>query len=211
MLQGAIDYILEMEGGFVDKPADKGGPTLMGISSRSYPALADDIVNQTLDVAVVKTIYAKDYYYPITGIEVLERDFPDLAWLLFSGAVHGAGDNHLVELIQRHLNVSAGIPVNVDGVWGPKTLEALSSLTQSEIGELRSTIDGSVETLARRRVRTVGAFEEGILNRVYREHEIAKSYRESRIGQQSISQYSDEDGNWICIRAGGLEIHIKEA
>jgi lysozyme family protein len=54
----AIDFVLLIEGGFVNDPADPGGATKYGISKKAYPDV--DIVNLTIEEA--KAIYERDYW-----------------------------------------------------------------------------------------------------------------------------------------------------
>lgn len=53
-----LDFILRMEGGYVNHPSDPGGETKYGISKRAYPEL--DIKSLTPERA--KEIYKHDYY-----------------------------------------------------------------------------------------------------------------------------------------------------
>lgn len=54
----AIEFVLSIEGGYVNDPSDPGGETKYGISKRSYPNV--DIKNLT--EAGAKEIYKKDYW-----------------------------------------------------------------------------------------------------------------------------------------------------
>jgi len=54
----AIDFVLSIEGGYVNDPSDPGGETKYGISKRAYPTL--DIQNLTESAA--KEIYKRDYW-----------------------------------------------------------------------------------------------------------------------------------------------------
>jgi lysozyme family protein len=58
-----LDFIIRMEGGYVNDPVDPGGETKYGISKRSYPEL--DIKNLSPEQA--KTIYKRDYYDKIVS------------------------------------------------------------------------------------------------------------------------------------------------
>lgn len=105
----AIDFVLSYEGGLVDNPADPGGLTNFGISSRSYPTV--DIRNLTRSDA--EAIYRRDYWDAIHGDELPGP----LAIAVFDSAVNqGAGTAK--RMLQIALNVT------VDGVIGPKTIKA---------------------------------------------------------------------------------------
>lgn len=56
----SIAFVLSVEGGLVNNPADPGGLTKYGISQRSYPDL--DIRNLSIEDA--KEIYFRDYWTP---------------------------------------------------------------------------------------------------------------------------------------------------
>lgn len=75
-----IEFILQHEGGYVNRKDDPGGETNMGISKRAYPNL--DIKNLKKQQAV--EIYFKDYWLK-AGCEQL--DFP-LAACQFDCAVN---------------------------------------------------------------------------------------------------------------------------
>ena len=53
-----IEFILKMEGGYVNNPKDPGGETKYGISKRAYPNV--DIKNLTKNDAIA--IYYRDYW-----------------------------------------------------------------------------------------------------------------------------------------------------
>lgn len=56
----SVEIVLRFEGGYVNNPADRGGPTKYGISKRAHPNV--DIENLTVEDA--KKIYYKDYWIP---------------------------------------------------------------------------------------------------------------------------------------------------
>lgn len=179
MLGQAFDHLVVIEGGFADTMGDRGGKTMYGISSTTYPGLSKEIANKTLPLQTARTIYERDYYYAIPGIEWLEINMPELAWLLFIGKVHGSGDEHLTELIQRTLNVIFSKDVAIDGVFGNATLSVIKTLSHMDRVQLQTIIYGSVETLATRRSKSVGIKHDSIKSRVNHEHLIAKSYKSS--------------------------------
>lgn len=76
----AVALILELEGGYVDHPADNGGPTKYGISQRAFPNV--NIAALTQEEAV--DIYRKAYWDPVAA-EVTD---PCLQILVFDTAVH---------------------------------------------------------------------------------------------------------------------------
>jgi len=105
----AIDIVLGHEGGFADNPADKGGVTRFGISSRAHPEI--DVKSLTLDDA--KRIYRAEYWDRIHGDDL----DPALALVTFDAAVNN-GVVTALRWLQRALGVTA------DGKIGPETLAA---------------------------------------------------------------------------------------
>ena len=108
----AINFVLEMEGGYTLDPNDPGGETKYGISKKSYPTL--DIKNLSRQDAV--EIYRKDFWNPCRCPD-LPRPF---ALAVFDSAVN-QGTRVAIRLMQIALGVT------VDGIIGPKTLSAAHS------------------------------------------------------------------------------------
>lgn len=105
----AIEFVLDMEGGYTLDPSDPGGETNFGISRKSYPNL--DIKNLTVDQA--KEIYRRDYWIPCHCDELPTA----FAISVFDTAVNqGAGK------ARRLLQIA--LDVVVDGNIGPKTIAA---------------------------------------------------------------------------------------
>lgn len=114
----AFERLIGHEGGYVNHPADPGGETKFGITKRSYPG--EDIKGMTL--ARAKTIYGRDYWGP-AGCDSV----PDgLKFDLFDMAVNAG-----VKAAVRCLQNSAG--ETADGILGPRTLQAVSSMPQSRL------------------------------------------------------------------------------
>jgi len=121
-----LDDILRREGGYVNHPADWGGPTKYGITAQTLgawrklgrPATAVEV--QTLTETEARAIYRQNY---ITGpgFEVITH--PALLRLLVDAGVH-SGPKRAVQWLQAALGVTA------DGVIGPKTRAALATADQ---------------------------------------------------------------------------------
>ena len=105
----SIAFVLKMEGGYVNDPNDPGGETNFGISKSRFPNL--DIKN--LSVEQAKEIYKREYWEPCQCDDLPEK----LAISIFDMAV-----NMGVTKAKRTLQMALG--VTVDGMIGPKTLEA---------------------------------------------------------------------------------------
>ncbi|MEW8494260.1 MAG: glycosyl hydrolase 108 family protein [Candidatus Thiodiazotropha taylori] len=105
----AAKYLLSIEGGYVNHPADKGGETNYGISKMEYPDL--DIKSLSKDQAL--EIYRADYWDSINCDHLPGQ----IAVVLFDAAVHH-GQWRAVTLLQQELGVRA------DGINGPITQAA---------------------------------------------------------------------------------------
>jgi len=116
----AFALVLKHEGGYVNDPNDPGGETKYGISKRAYPDL--DIKNLTEEDA--KRIYYNDYWIKNRYEEI---EYEPLAVKLFDIAVN-VGPRRANMFLQSALN-TIGKNVVVDGVIGPKTLEAVNSVS----------------------------------------------------------------------------------
>ena len=106
----AINYLLGVEGGYVNDPADRGGETKFGISKRAYPHL--NIATLTREQAA--EIYYTDYWLKARCNKL---SFP-VALMLFDASVNH-GIKPAVQQLQRAVRVSD------DGIIGTKTLEAV--------------------------------------------------------------------------------------
>ena len=108
----ACDFVIGLEGGYVDDPHDPGGRTKFGISQRAYPQL--DIAALTIEAA--RAIYHRDYWLK-AGCDIL----PDgIAVAVFDCAVN-QGTGRAKRLLQR----AAG--VHADGRIGPVTRSAIAA------------------------------------------------------------------------------------
>jgi len=118
-IQFAVDGVIQREGGFVDHPSDRGGPTKYGITKatlervRGRPVSVEEVRNLTR--AEAEQIY-KDIYIRRPGLNHIEDQ--GLFLLLFDSAVQH-GSRTAVRFLQEVLGVPA------DGIIGPVTLHAL--------------------------------------------------------------------------------------
>jgi lysozyme family protein len=121
VIDALLDDVLRREGGCVDHPADRGGPTKFGITATTLgdwrrlgrAATAQEIAALTPDEA--RAIYRRRYIAD-PGFEGIKH--PPLLALLVDAGVH-SGPKRAVEWLQTALGVSA------DGVLGPRTRAAL--------------------------------------------------------------------------------------
>lgn len=117
-----INDIIVTEGGYVNHPADRGGPTKYGItqktlaSYRRMPVSAKEVQNMSRQEAY--DIYKK-IYFDTYGVDKLPETIHDL--VLDMNVHHGPGNTN--KLLQKAIN-RFGIKLQVDGVAGSKTIEA---------------------------------------------------------------------------------------
>jgi len=122
-----LDEIIRREGGYVNHPSDRGGPTNFGITAHtlgawrklSRPATAAEVHALTKDEA--RAIYRQQY---ITGPGFDAVTHPGLLHLLVDSGVH-SGPKRAVQWLQVALGVTA------DGIIGPKTRAALAATDQA--------------------------------------------------------------------------------
>ena len=125
-LDGVIERVLEREGGYVDHPDDRGGPTNYGITLGTLSeylgeqCTAEDV--QALTRTEAKQIYRQRYWYE-PGFDALSatQAEPLLVEALFDAGVH-SGPARAVRLLQRAAEVSE------DGIIGPVTQSAIRGL-----------------------------------------------------------------------------------
>jgi len=137
-----LDEVLRREGGYVDHPADRGGPTNRGITAATLgawrtmgrPATREEV--QALTMHEARVIYTQQY---VTAPR-FDR-IPDLRLraLLVDFGVH-SGPTRAVRALQRAVDVPA------DGVIGPMTLRALALADGSAV--YRSVLQERGELLA---------------------------------------------------------------
>ena len=117
----SFHVLMELEGGYVDDPDDKGGKTKFGITEKRYPGL---------DIGMITERYAKDLYkrdfwdkYKIEKLPVTVQ-----AWAFDMYVNHNPKAVALV--LQRSVNSKAGFAfLKVDGKLGEKTRIGLRKYT----------------------------------------------------------------------------------
>lgn len=112
-----IAEVVAREGGYVDHPADRGGPTKFGITQatlaewRGHAVTADDV--ERLLVSEARNIYRRQYV-ELPGFEALPD--PVRAYVVDAGVLSGPA--------QATRWLQAVLGVAVDGVCGPVTRAA---------------------------------------------------------------------------------------
>jgi lysozyme family protein len=130
MLDQVLDDILVREQGFVNDPADKGGPTKWGITAktlgywRQFGRDASAAEVAALEPWEAKLIYRHEYV-TLPGFAVF-LDRPSLLGVLADSAVLHS-PFRAIQFLQRALGVK------VDGVLGPVTIAAAQAQEPREL------------------------------------------------------------------------------
>lgn len=125
-----IDALLSREGGYVNHPADRGGPTNWGITEQVARAFGYQGSMQDLPRSVAKSIYVQRYWKQ-PRFDAINDLSPAVAEELLDTGVN-MGPGVAAKFLQRALNVlnqeAKSFPdVSVDGAIGALTIAALRS------------------------------------------------------------------------------------
>lgn len=126
--EDAVAFVLDQEGGVSDHPADSGGFTRWGLSSKSYP----DLNLATLSKEKAVEIYRRDFWTAVRGDEL----HPAVALVLFDWAVN-SGVHAAVENLQAVLG-----GLKCDGILGRQTLAAIDKADRAKL--IRSLLQARV-------------------------------------------------------------------
>lgn len=132
--QTALKITLKNEGGYSDNPNDSGGETNYGITKSMAVLNGYTGPMKSIPMSTVELIYLKYYWLPLQCAMMISQN---LANNVFdSGVNQGPGTS--AKILQKSLNLMEE-NLNVDGVIGPKTLQAANNLTnQGKENELIS-------------------------------------------------------------------------
>lgn len=122
----AVAQVLRDEGvRYVNNPADPGGATKFGISSREYPDL--DIAKLTDSQAT--EIYYRDWWLKFRFADLDQVAASQVAAKVFDLAVN-IGPEHAVKCLQRAIR-ACGRAAAEDGIIGPATARAAIELERA--------------------------------------------------------------------------------
>lgn len=156
-------FIQRWEGGFVDDPDDLGGATNMGVTIATYKVYrkrkglseptVDDLKhlsnNEWIDI--LKSLYWDKWKADQIKSQSVANILVDWVW---------ASGNYGIKIPQQLLNVK------VDGIVGPKTLEAVNSRNPRELFDLiKIARFDFIEDICRKRPAN-NKFKRGWLNRI---------------------------------------------
>lgn len=148
-----IKDILRREGGFVDHPADRGGPTNFGITAATLgdwrglgrPASREEV--RALTEREARKIYTQRYLTDTGFAQIRNAKLRDL---LLDCAVHH-GPRRASIWLQEAVGVTA------DGKVGPKTLEAVANYGRGDDGRRRRSFASLRMTILSKRLVFLGA------------------------------------------------------
>lgn len=153
-----IENIFNLEGGFVNDQKDPGGKTKYGISQKSFPNL--NIEKLTKEQAA--GIYKKHYWDPHPFYEEIKS--PQVVLKLFAAGIN-MGQKYANICMQRA--VRSFKYLEADGIIGPKSLEAINSISHKElIPAFNSECAGRYRMLCAKNP-SLKKFVNGWLNRAY--------------------------------------------
>lgn len=128
-------FVESWEGGYSNRPEDKGGETFLGISRVHHPdwrgwrELHDGNIANAREYAL--ELYRREYWDKLRGDEIPDQR---LASILYQAAVN-VGVRRAVRWLQECLLAHARGWLAVDGILGDKTLHKLSQCDPYVIGE----------------------------------------------------------------------------
>jgi lysozyme family protein len=171
-----IDDLLMREGGYVNNPADTGGPTNFGITEQRARAFGYNGDMRDLPEATARSIYELDYWTK-PGFDQVAGYFPVLANELFDFGVN-SGSQTATIAFQRVLNVlnrqHTDYPdIVVDGSIGQLTIQALAGYKAARGAAGENVLLAGVKGLRAARYISIAEnnpsqeiFEYGWLNRL---------------------------------------------
>lgn len=127
--EDVLNHVIDIEGGYVDDPSDSGGETKYGVTSKVARAYGYTGDMKDLKRAKAFDIYDNRYWKAIDGDTLADLSAP-LVREVFDTAIN-AGVGRAIMFLQRVLNVfnrggKLYADINVDGVTGPATMNALN-------------------------------------------------------------------------------------
>lgn len=124
-IEQMIADLIKVEGGYSDHPADKGGPTMYGVTQAVARANGWQGPMRDMPIAIAQNIYRKKYFID-PGFDRVYLLSPLIAEEMFDTGVN-MGTSVPGPWLQRLLNAfnDAKTDLAVDGAIGPATVTAL--------------------------------------------------------------------------------------
>lgn len=130
--EACLTHILKSEGGFVDHPMDKGGPTKFGITLQTLadysglPLIHKSAI-ETLTIENASKIYEIRYWNTMNLGRIASKK---VCLIVFDQGVN-AGPVTAVKMLQEVLNESFNCKLKIDGDLGNKTDAAISTADEA--------------------------------------------------------------------------------
>jgi len=123
-MQEQIKYILaaiiKSEGGYVDHPNDKGGPTKYGITIATLSNYRARLCTP-LDVMELSTREAEEIYYHSYYIKPEIHKIPEIYQHFVLDSAINHGQKRAIKILQLEL-IEQGFPAVADGIIGKETI-----------------------------------------------------------------------------------------
>ena len=183
-----FDYLLKVEGGYSDDKNDKGGKTKYGIIeevARNF-GYKGDMQDLTIDFA--KNIYLKKYYLG----NKLDKVVNDKVALSICDWAVNSGKNG-IKNAQIAINQLTNANLDIDGIIGNKTLEALNAVDPEKFLEVYHNLQRIYYRSKVADDKTQERFLTGWLNRVQRKEEYFKDWdKENAATENKTYSFSQE-------------------
>lgn len=128
-----IEQVIEVEGGYVDNPDDKGGATNLGITQATLSQFLGRAVHKDevreLDMATAVKIYKQDYWDRYKADQ-----FPDQLKYVYFDQVVNHGPRNAGRITQKSCVNRRTLEFDeIDGIVGPGTLAACADLSMDSM------------------------------------------------------------------------------
>jgi lysozyme family protein len=206
----AIKKVLQHEGGFVNHPNDKGGPTNWGvtqktyneymskITGRPYQSTLDEIKSMPIGNAI--NIYKFLYWDKMSGDKIKKYA---IAAAIFDQAIN-RGTTAAVKQAQRVLKNNFNYPsIAEDGVAGAGTLTALNTIDEAKF--LNSYLQESI--LAYKKIVQNNPTQTVFLNGWLKRVESLRSYVSQNIGKINATTVGIGVGVILALGIGSYFIY----
>lgn len=206
----AIKKVLQHEGGFVNNPNDKGGPTNWGVtqktyneymtklSGRPYQSTIDEIKSMPIGNAI--NIYKALYWDKMSGDKIKKYA---IAAAIFDQAIN-RGTSAAVKQAQRVLKANFNYPsIAEDGVMGAGTITALNTIDEAKF--LNSYLQESI--LAYKKIVQNNPTQTVFLNGWLKRVESLRSYVSQNIGKINATTVGIGVGVILALGLGSYFIY----
>lgn len=133
-IKSMINNIIDSEGGYVNHPSDKGGPTKYGITLGTLTTWRARLCTDS-DIKALQRWEAFEIYYDVYYLRSNINKLPELLQPHILDCAVNHGKQGAIKMLQRQL-LADGFPLSADGICGKITLKT----TQAAIDQLGNTL-----------------------------------------------------------------------